>query len=493
MVFETQLKLLLSAQHILIYITTLEEDRLEYNMNLVIKKGFKKSMYCWDFVDGYYNNPNHLTKAARNPLQAIEFIEKLNFPTSAIFFLKDFHIFMNDISIIRKIKNITRYLKKTNSLIIISASEVQVPSLLKDLITVLEFPLPNDYEIGLELNRLFQIMQIDSSIYSEYFNDLVLAYRGFSIEKIRRSIAKLLSSNQSISALINNIADEKQQLVQQTDILEFYPVSYNFEDIGGLVILKNWLKKRSNAFSKQAKNYGLLIPKGILLVGIQGTGKSLIAKAISHQWKLPLLKLDIGKIFAGIVGESEQRMRQMIKISEQSSPCVLWIDEIDKVFTRLNSNIDSGTTGRVLSTFLTWLAEKETSVFVVATANQVLTLPSELLRKGRFDEIFFLDLPNLEEREKIFQIHLMKFRPLSWLQYDIKYLSQLTDQFSGAEIKQAIVEAMYNAFYEKREFCTQDIINVIDNFVPLAFTDQANISAIQKWAISGKIRMASAN
>nr|YP_009500346.1 hypothetical protein [Gracilariopsis heteroclada]AXE43508.1 hypothetical protein [Gracilariopsis heteroclada] len=493
MVFETQLKLLLSAQNVLIYVTTIEEERLEYNLHLIIQKGFKKSIYCWDFVDGYYNNPNYLSKAARNPLQAIEFIEKLNFPTSTIFFLKDFHIFMNDISIIRKIKNISRDLKKTNSSIIISASEVQIPSLLKDSMSILEFPLPNDDEISLELNRLLQIMHIDSSMYSEYFNDLVLAYRGFSIEKIRRSIAKLLSSHQSITALINNIADEKQQLVQQTDILEFYPVNYNFEDIGGLVILKDWLKKRSRAFSEQAKSYGLLVPRGILLVGIQGTGKSLIAKAISCQWKLPLLKLDIGKIFAGIVGESEERMRQMIKISEQSSPCVLWIDEIDKAFSRLNNNIDSGTSGRVLSTFLTWLADKETSVFVVATANQVLNLPSELLRKGRFDEIFFLDLPSLEEREKIFQIHLMKFRPLSWFQYDTVHLSHLTERFSGAEIKQAIVEAMYNAFYEKREFCTQDIVNVINNFVPLAFTDQVNISAIQKWAISGKVRMASRN
>nr|YP_010198921.1 hypothetical protein LK147_pgp170 [Hydropuntia urvillei]UAD88370.1 hypothetical protein [Hydropuntia urvillei] len=491
MSFNTNLRLSLFTQSVLIYILNCEEERLEYNIHTIIKQNVKKSIYCWNFIDGYYNNPNYLNRAARNPLNAIEFIEQLNFPVSTIFFLKDFHIFINDPSIIRKIKNISCSLKKVNSSIIISASEIQVPNLLKDLVTILEFPLPNDEEINLELNRLFNIMSINPDFYSDYFQDLIPAYRGFSIEKIRISILKSLSFNSSKSSLIKHILVEKKELVEQYNILEFYPVNDSFKDIGGLVSLKDWLNKRSIAFSKQAKEYGLITPKGILLVGIQGTGKSLVAKAISSQWKLPLLKLDVGKIFAGIVGQSEERMRHMIKIAEQFSPCLLWIDEIDKCFTRLNSCVDSGTTSRVLGTLLTWLAEKRKPVFVIATANQVLSLPSELMRKGRFDEIFFLNLPNSEEREKIFQIHLMKFRPLSWLKYDIKSLSQLTDQFSGAEIEQAIIEAMYNAFYEKREFATQDIINVINNFVPLAFTDQVNISAIQNWAISGKIRMAS--
>nr|YP_010195880.1 hypothetical protein LK221_pgp175 [Gracilaria bursa-pastoris]UAD83277.1 hypothetical protein [Gracilaria bursa-pastoris] len=491
MSFENDLKLLLYTQNVLIYILNSEEERLEYNINFMIRQNIKKTIYCWNFIDGYYNNPNYFNIASRNPLEAIEFIEQLNFPQSTIFLLKDFNVFINDISIIRKIKNISRSLKQVNSSIIISASEIYIPVLLKDFTTVLEFPLPSDSEINMELHRLFKVMNISASVYFEYFDDLILAYRGFSIEKIRMSIVKLLSSNSSISNLIKNILYEKRKLIEQTDILEFYAVDDSFEDVGGLILLKDWLNKRSKAFCTQAKDYGLMVPKGILLVGIQGTGKSLVAKAISGQWKLPLLKLDIGKIFAGIVGKSEERMRNMIRIAEQSSPCILWIDEIDKCFTRLNNYNDSGTTSRVLGTLLTWLAEKNKPIFVIATANQVLSLPSELLRKGRFDEIFFLDLPNLEEREKIFKIHLMKFRPLSWVKYDIKSLSRLTDQFSGAEIEQAIIEAMYNAFYEKREFCTQDIINVISDFVPLAFTDQVNISAIQNWAISGKIRMAS--
>nr|YP_009511594.1 hypothetical protein [Melanthalia intermedia]AXI97471.1 hypothetical protein [Melanthalia intermedia] len=490
MLFQTQLRLLLSSQHVLIYVVATEEERLEYLINYLAQKHLKSSIYLWNFIDGYHNNPNYLNQAVRNPVQALEFIEKISPAGPAIFFLKDFHFFMSDIAVIRKIKNVSRYLRQNNLSIIISSPELSIPSSLRDFLTVVEFPLPNANEIKMELTRLFQVLSIDSSSLS--LNDLVLAYRGFSVERIRRSIAKLINNYTSLDySAMTSIMLEKQQLIRQTDILDFCSTSSSLDDIGGLVFLKDWLKKRSSAFSQQAKNYGLPFPRGILLMGIQGTGKSLIAKSIASQWKLPLLKLDIGKVFAGIVGESEKRMRQAIKISEQSSPCILWIDEIDKVFTRPSSSVDSGTTSRVLSTFLTWLADKDQAVFVVATANQLLSLPSELLRKGRFDEIFFLNLPDLQEREKIFQIHLEKFRPLSWPKYDIKHLSILTDSFSGAEIRQVIVEAMYNAFYAKREFSTQDIIDVIDNFIPLFFTDQEAMLRMQKWAMSGSIRLAS--
>nr|YP_010986286.1 AAA family ATPase [Pachymeniopsis lanceolata]WOL37204.1 AAA family ATPase [Pachymeniopsis lanceolata] len=486
--FENEFKILLSSQHSLIYIVNDEEERLEYTISQIFNQEFNNSIYSWDFIDGYHNNPNYINKAKRNPIEALEFIETLTSNTPKIFILKDFHVFMNDIAIIRKIKNIKKILQNTNSYIIVSAPIIQIPSLLTTTVTVLEFPLPNTKEIETELKRLFEIMSMDISINK---TNLTFAYKGFSIERIRRSVSKLVYSQKSVQEVLNSILEEKKQLIQQTDILEFYYSTHNLEDIGGLINLKEWLKKRSNSFSVQAKNYGLPYPKGILLVGIQGTGKSLSAKAISKQWNIPLLRLDIGKIFTGIVGESEKRMRNMIKISEQSEPCILWVDEIDKAFTRSINNTDSGTTNRVLSSFLTWLSEKETQVFVVATANNILSLPSELLRKGRFDEIFFLDLPNHKERLKIFQIHLMKVRPLTWKNYDINELSKLTDKFSGAEIKQLIIEAMHNAFYEKREFNTEDIIAVIKSFVPLSFTDQGSISALQDWAKLGKVRLAS--
>lgn len=488
MYFEDQLKLLLSSRHFLIYIFTREEERLENTINKISKNVYLSNIYYWDFIDGFQNNPNYINKAKKNPLSALDIVENSDSSIPSIFILKDFHVFINDIGVVRKIKNLFRKLKNSNIHIIITSSEIQVPQLLKDIVTVIEFPLPNEEEIIIELNRLFGLVHIISHMKVE---DLAIAYKGMSMELIRRSVTKLIVAGKSSKEIFEIISREKQQLIRQTDVLDFYPVNNSLNDIGGLFYLKQWLKKRSNAFSKQARDYGLPAPKGILLVGIQGTGKSLSAKAISNQWNIPLLKLDVGKIFGGIIGESESKMRQVIKMSEEFAPCVLWIDEIDKAFSRTNYSTDSGTTSRVLSSFLTWLSEKTKQVFIVATANHILNLPSEMLRKGRFDEIFFLDLPNYKERYKIFQIHLMQIRPLTWESYDIQYLSESTYNFSGAEIKQSIIEAMHNAFYEKRDFYTQDIIHVINEFIPLSFTDHANISSLQEWAKSGKVRLAS--
>lgn len=490
MYFENKLKLLIKSRYTLIYIITNEEERIEYTITETIGKKLENSILYWDFIEGYQNNPNYNNKAKNNPLEALELIEHLTSTTYKTFVLRDFHLFLNDLSIIRKIKNLSRKLKNSNSNIIIIASEINIPFALKDIITTIDFPLPSLKEIQLELKRLFIIIKIE--IVQDALEELALAYKGLSIERIRRSIYKISINSKfdNTKNIINYILEEKKQIIQQTDILEFYPTNHSLKDIGGLINLKRWLKQRSKAFSKQAKNYGIPTPKGLLLVGIQGTGKSLSAKAISREWQIPLLRLDIGKLFNSLVGESEARMRQMINICEASAPCILWIDEIDKTFTSLNNN-DSGTTNRVISSFLIWLSEKKSAVFVVATANNIFSLPTEMLRKGRFDEIFFLDLPNEQERQSIFQIHLMKIRPLTWQTYDLKKLSLLTNQFSGAEIKQSIIEGMMNSFNEKREFTTEDIIEAIKEFIPLAFTDQSNINSIQEWSKLGKIRNAS--
>lgn len=488
MSFQKELKLLLASNHLCLYVVTEEEERAIYTIQSVLKQENSVSVYFWDFIEGYQNNPNYPKQEARNPLGALEFIEKQDNKTTKLFILKDYHVFLNDISIIRKIKNLVYYLSESNSYIIILAPEVQIPRLLKEIVTVIEFPLPSYQEIKVELQRLFDVLKVDST---SYIHSLCLAYKGFSIDKIRKSISKFIFSNKSLQDIISMIVEEKKELIRRTDILDLYSMEDQLDDIGGLNNLKSWLNKRTFSFSEQAYNYGLPAPRGVLLVGVQGTGKSLSAKAISRQWQIPLLKLDVGKIFAGLVGESEERVRKVIQLSEQLAPCVLWIDEIDKAFAKMSTNVDSGTTNRVLSSLLTWLSEKNTQVFVVATANNVLALPSELLRKGRFDEIFFLDLPNSSERYSIFRIHLQKVRPLTWQTYDIEELSQRTLNFSGAEIKQLVVEAMYNAFSEKRDFTTNDILDAIEESVPLAFTDQDSIESLQQWAKTGKTRLAS--
>merc|ERR1712161_75652 len=249
-----------------------------------------------------------------------------------------------------------------------------------------------------------------------------------------------------------------KQIISQTEILEYWSAEEKIKNIGGVENLKNWLQKRKTSFGIQASNYGLPTPRGLLLVGIQGTGKSLTAKAIATEWKLPLLKLDVGKLFGGIVGESESRLRQMIQVAETLSPCILWIDEIDKAFSNNDSKGDSGTSSRVLATFISWLSEKKK-----------------------------------QEREQIFKIHIQEFRPISWDSFNYSKLAQLSESFSGAEIKQSIIEAMYHAFYEKREFTTEDICLALNELIPLAQLENSQTIKLQSWASSGRIRLASSN
>ena len=490
MTFNDELNLFLKARYPIIYINTIEEDRVEYVIRKNIKTNLKRSIYSWDFVDGYTNNPNNQGFGKRNPLQALELVEKLNPETPAIFLLKDFNRFLNDLSISRKLRNLSRILKLQPKTIIIIGSELNIPRELQDLITVLQFQLPTEEEIIKELQRLTQSLQIDVDI--KLFENLTRSCQGLSLERIRRVLSKIIATYKTINEnSISILLSEKKQIISQTEILEYWSVNEKFDGLGGLKSLKEWLKKRQTAFSSQAVNYGLPTPRGLLLIGIQGTGKSLTAKAIANDWKLPLLKLDVGKLFGGIVGESESRLRQMISVSEAISPCILWIDEIDKAFSNSESKGDSGTSNRVLGTFISWLSEKTKPVFVIATANSIDSLPLEIIRKGRFDEVFFLDLPQKSERQEIFQIHLKQFRPNSWEKFNYSELAELTEYFSGAEIRQTIIEAMYQAFYEKREFTTNDIRNAINELIPLAKIENAQMLKLKTWATSGKIRLAS--
>nr|YP_010241985.1 hypothetical protein LV970_pgp135 [Coscinodiscus granii]QTI82900.1 hypothetical protein [Coscinodiscus granii] len=488
--FNNELMLLLKARYPIIYIHTIEEDRVEYLIRKTIKTNLNRSIYSWDFIDGYTNNPNNEGFAKRNPLQALELVERLTSETPALFLLKDFNRFLTDISVSRKLKNISRILKLRPKTIIIISSEINIPSELQDLITVLDFQLPNENEINQELNRL--ILSLNIEIDSNLLEKLTRACQGLSLERIRRVLAKIIATYKTINdSSIEFLLNEKKQVISQTQILEYWSSAEKIQNLGGVDILKDWLKKRKTSFSIQASNYGLPTPRGLLLIGIQGTGKSLTAKAIATEWQVPLLKLDVGKLFGGIVGESESRLRQMINVAETVSPCILWIDEIDKAFTNLESSGDSGTSNRVLGTFISWLSEKTKPVFVVATANNVERLPLEVIRKGRFDEIFFLDLPQQQERKHIFQIHIQEFRPKTWQLFDYDKLAKLSASFSGAEIRQSIIDAMYYAFYENREFTTDDICESLKEVIPLAQLEDKQTLKLQSWASSGRIRLAS--
>jgi hypothetical protein len=490
MSFGDELGLLIRARYPLIYIPTQEEERAEAAIAECAQQTGNRGVYVWDFVEGYQGNLNDAGFGRRNPLQALELVEKLPATAAAVFVLKDFHRFLDDVAIARKLRNLSRLLKSQPKNIILLSAQLTIPDELTEVLTVLEFSLPSVVEIRLEVENLLNAT--GSPLPERVLDELVRSCQGLSMERIRRVLARGIAAHGTFQAEdIDLILEEKRQTIRQTQILDFYPASEKISDIGGLDNLKDWLLKRGGAFSERARQYGLPHPRGLLLVGIQGTGKSLTAKAIAHHWHLPLLRLDVGRLFGGLVGESEARTRQMIQLAEALAPCILWIDEIDKAFAGADSRGDAGTASRVFGTFITWLSEKTSPVFVVATANNIQTLPPEMLRRGRFDELFFVGLPRQEERQAIFEVHLSRLRPHHLGSYDLARLAYETPDFSGAEIEQAIIEAMHIGFSQNRDFTNDDILEAASQLVPLARTAQDQIEALQAWAAAGRARLAS--
>ncbi len=297
-------------------------------------------------------------------------------------------------------------------------------------------------------------------------------------------ISKSIVRNKTFD--LSTILGEKKHIIRKSGILEYYEAEAGLEGIGGLEVLKAWLQKRRHAFTSQARDFGLPLPKGILLIGVPGCGKSLTAKAVGAAWQMPLLRLDVGKIFGGLVGASEENIRKAIKTAEATAPSILWLDEMEKGFSGTGSSnmSDGGTTSRVFGTFVTWLQEKTAPVFVIATANNVHQLPPELLRKGRFDEIFFVDLPTREERKQIFEIQLRK-KDRDPGKVDLDKLVEATPEFSGSEVEQVVVSALYDAFDAlptERDLTTEQMLHSAKEIVPLAVTMQEGIAGMRDWA-----------
>ena len=312
MSFTTELTLCLRARYPIIYITTQEEERAEQAIIDCAKQTGNRGVYFWDFVDGYQGNPTDAGIARRNPLQALEHIEKLPAATATVFVLRDFQKFWDDIGVSRKLRQLARQLKSQPKNLILLAPQVSVPEELSEVVTVLTFALPDVATIRAELERLLNAS--GSSLQERELDELTRSCQGLSIERIRRIIARGIATHGRFQPSdIELVLEEKRQTIRQTQILEFYPAKERISDIGGLDNLKDWLLRRGNAFSDRARQYGLPHPRGLLLVGIQGTGKSLTAKAIAHHWHLPLLRLDVGRLFAGLVGESESRTRQTMR------------------------------------------------------------------------------------------------------------------------------------------------------------------------------------
>lgn len=487
-----------------VYISTWEEERAIAVIDSVAKDATliktPRVTYIWSQTDGMAIQHAKGKEETKQPLKALEFIEKCDEP--AVFILKDFHAFFGvqgkniDYTLIRKVRDLVIVLKesqKPKSVVFLSPTVVLPNELQKD-VTILDFDLPTIDEIQEMLDEMIYVNKqsgrININLNDSEKQRLCKAALGLTLQEAENAFARAMVEDGNLNiGDLEIILEEKCQVIKKTGILELIKSDLKMEDVGGLQNLKRWLLKRNKSWLDSAQKYNLPAPKGVLITGVPGCGKSLTAKAISAMWQLPLLRLDMGKIFSGIVGSSEENMRKAIKTAEAVSPSILWIDEIEKGFSSVGASGDSGTSSRIFGTFLTWMQEKTKPVFVVATANNISSLPPELLRKGRFDEIFFVDLPTKNERRDIFKLHLRKrltneevAKEINITEEFLLNLVNLTEGFVGAEIEQAVVAALFEAFSEDRALRVTDLEKVIRNTVPLSITQSEQIIKIREWA-----------
>ncbi|MBC7473825.1 MAG: AAA family ATPase [Candidatus Sericytochromatia bacterium] len=485
-----EIEIMIRARYPIIYIISWEEKRVEADL-LKIANRTEKKIFSWTVTQGLVsmtgNKSTFLTNdSTRDLVLALENIQRAVDP--AIYILKDTHHYMNDATVIRKLRDLSISLRSSFKTIIIISPILKIPSELEKDVNVIDYKLPSINDLGILMDKLILSIQnskknVEINLDNAGKEKLLQAAMGLTLSEAESVLSKAIVSKKRLSVEdIGIIHSEKKQIIKKSGLLEFYPTHETMSNVGGLTNLKVWLKKRSIAFTKKARNYGLPQPKGIMLLGVSGSGKSLVAKAVASLWQLPLLRLDIGSLFSGLVGSSEENMRKTIKTAESVAPCLLWLDEIDKGFSGSgSSNVsDGGTTARVLSSFLTWMQEKDSPVFIIATANDISHLPPELLRKGRFDEIFFLDLPELKERAEIFAIHLIK-RGRDPKNFDLQNMAITTEGFSGSEIEELIISSMYDSFEEDRELNNDDIKNAISHSVPLSHTMKEVIDELRLW------------
>ncbi|MCL5037068.1 MAG: AAA family ATPase [Chloroflexi bacterium] len=487
-----EIEVLIRARYPIISIISFEEDRVVNEIKKIAKK-LDKKIFTWSAYRGLHAPDESIQSKKRtfppstqDPLESLN--EVISFVEPAIFIFEDFHPYLKDIAIVRALRELALYLKSSYKTMILISPTLQIPLELEKDITVVDFCLPSLNDLSTLLDQILKQLAEDSRLKvvvdDQTREKLLKAALGLTLKEAENTFARaLVISGKLTEDEIDIVLQEKEQAIRKSGILEYYHTDESLNNIGGLENLKQWFNKRSLAFSEKARAYGLPPPKGILLIGVQGCGKSLCAKAISRQWSLPLLRFDVGKVFASHVGSSEENIRRAIVTAESVSPCILWIDEIEKAFagTRSSHLSDAGVTSRVFGSFITWLQEKQSSVFVVATANNIQILPPELLRKGRFDEIFFVDLPDDEERKEIFRIHIKK-RGRDPGNFDIDRLVEASVGFSGSEIEQAIISSMYDAFYEGKEINTEYIVKSIQATVPLSRTMDKEIGELRTWA-----------
>ena len=501
--FEKETCDLLRARFPYIHITTYEETRLIKELTRIVSTpdliNSVRKVYVWKSSEGFKDSNGMIQEDTYEKIQALNFVRKCE--EDALFIFLDFHVFCKNTSgnfddtVVRFLKDLIPNLKQARNFrnVIFVSPTFTLPDDLKKDITVLDFDLPTSDEIASVLDGIIRDNSggnLKVNLNPKEKEELVKAAVGLTLQEAENAFARAMVNDGCLNSEdVDIVLKEKSQVIKKSDILEYIDSKVKIEDVGGLENLKKWLSKRDKSWLDSAKKYGLPSPKGVLLTGVPGCGKSLIAKSISSMWHLPLLRFDVSKVFNMYVGNSESNMREAIKMAEAISPCVLWIDEIEKGFSGLGGSGDSGTTSRIFGTFLSWMQEKTKPVFVVATANNIDSLPSEMIRKGRFDEIFFIDLPTFNERKQIFKVHLESRLTYPEVRGDfeindetLKHLSNITEGFGGSELEQIVVMGLYDAFSEDRSITLNDFENAVKNTVPLSVTQAEQIISIRNWA-----------
>ena len=504
--FRDTLGLLFKARFPVLYIESFEEARVAREVTAVASDEDRvrtpRPVWTWSVTRGLVDPQDAAQSNTQEPAKALDWILRHDQP--GVFIFRDLHAHLGDgagrtpdAGLVRRIRDVAAAFQSgtTARVLIVVAPVLRIPPELEKDITIVDFPLPGETEIRSLLDTMIDANSAGGRIRVEADEDgrerLVKAAMGLTVHEAENAFARAMVDDGVLSNDdVHVVLEEKRQTIRKSGLLEFIPADVHLDDVGGLQNLKRWLAKRNNSWMAEAAEYGLPAPKGVLMTGVPGCGKSLTAKAIAAAWGLPLLRLDIGKVFAGLVGSSEQNMRTAIRTAEATAPCVLWIDEIEKGFSGAAGGAgDSGTSTRVFGSFLTWMQEKTSPVFVIATANNVSGLPPEFLRKGRFDEIFFVDLPTTQERSDVWDLHLRKrlANPKVSTGLDVDgdlttRLAEVTEGYSGAEIEQAVVAGLFDAFAERRPLTDEDLLRAVENMVPLSVTQAEAISSIRAWA-----------
>ena len=464
----------------------LRRDQLQAAMNQAVNLGV---------MDSTAQGAGQTIMNTREPAGVLAHIETMTI--DAVFVLKDFHRHLDDAVVVRRLRDVVQYFAASRRALVLTGPVIQFPAELEKEVEYLEFPLPDRKRLREIVDETFarvsKTYTLKRNADGAVMDQMAANLSGLTEEEAERAVAQALVTRYALCPeVVTDVLEAKKDILRRTGMLEFVDATVNMSAVGGLENLKRWLAKRSGTFDDAARQYGLEPPRGVIIMGVQGCGKSMCARAIAGDWKLPLAKFDTSAVYDKFIGETEKRIQKLFRVAEQLAPVVLWIDELEKVFAGSgpdSASVDAGVSSRLLGSFLSWMQDRKSPVFVAATCNNVTVLPPELMRKGRFDEIFFVDLPDEQTRKDIFRIHLAR-RKLLPESFDMDTLARESEGFSGAEIEQAIVSALYEGHAANAPVTTAIVADELHRTRPLSVTMAERVEELRAWAVG---RTVSAN